>query len=1143
MQAQLNLVQFKDGMSPPSSSMLINAYEMGSAWNEHSDTWNNTLSAVQLSLNGPVLDYAVTSQSTNQKVVSWNLTKVVKGWYDGSRGHRGVLLTSNNESAAVRNQFYSSDYPSGTGLYPTLTLRYVNQTGLQEFWSYHNQSAGRAGMGHVHDYTGNLVFTIPITGTTGELAPLNFSLVFNSSMSGSQFKDGKRGGTFGLGFQSNLSQRIDSITEANATNDAEKEKFRLLSAAGYKFLYLDEDGTEHFFVTDPSNTSQYTDENGYDMILTTGGSSDEYFTLTYQDGSKKTFTQSGYLRKIYDIAGNALTLAYSGANLSTATDGAGRVTTFGYTRYGTLDSITTPDGKRTQMRYDATNQQLTSITFFDGKRTQYSYINNLLVSATDIDGSRIEYTYELNGSDWMIRNRVTSAKEYSESGQIGNTVTMTYNIDNTTQFEYVSALGKRQREIYSFDWYGRPVSIINADSSATAYEYTVTPEYIAQKNKISAQAATIRPVVNLLKNHSAELTESSSSWTLYNQGTPAGQMIIATDTAFLGNKSLKVIQTQANSSKVSAQQEITGLQPGETYTFSAYVKTNLVTNGFANLFVQAFHGTQNPTEFIGKDGVNGTSANWNRISLTFTVPANTTKITVNAGLINATGTAWFDCLQLESGNVANLYNLLENSSLQYASGGSSYIPTYWTGSELESGDGISNQKMHISGSPTKNKSLSQKIPINKPANKMAFVMSGKAIGDSVPTNAALGRYFALDLGIIFTDGTKQWTVVPFNADSSGEQYTTGPVYVLRDNLHKTIERVEFYIIYYKNANSAYFYDVQLNMDETGSTFSYNKNGQPVSSRQNAYNNEVFSYDNHKELIKAVNRNNETYEYFYRGTTGSAAHQLKSARSNQTKIGMYYLYDSKGNVIDTKMGTISASGAIDLTVSDNPYIQSTQGYSSNQNYMISASDQRGNITSYDIDPITGLIHSVTSPKGYENSYTYDPTNYFLTEVSAPSSAGTVTIHYDYDTIDQLSKIIHNGFEYGFFYDDFRNILRIMVGTQSLINHTYATGNGNLLYSVYGNNFRIDYGYDAYNRIISVQKNNVLAYQYDYDARNNLARVTDTSESTPEITNLFYDMADRLVRKAFGDDTEIRQEYDDMNRVISRYFRFASQTRLA
>lgn len=1136
-QAQMNLVQFKDGMSPPTGSMLISAYEMGSAWNEHSDTWNNTLTAVNSAKNGPVLDYALTSKSTNEKVVSWDLTKLVKGWYDGSRGHRGVVLASNNEADAVRNQFYASDYPSGSGLYPTLTIRYVNQTGLEPYLSYHQQSAGRAGIGHVNDYNGNLIFTIPITGTTGELVPLNFGLIFNSSLSGSQFKDGKRGGTFGLGFQSNLSQRVDEITEANATNDAEKDKFRLLAAAGYKYVYLDEDGSEHFFVTDPSNTSRYIDEDGFDMILTTGGSTDEYYTLNYQDGSKKTFTQSGYLRKIYDINGNSLTLGYSGAKLSTITDGAGRVTTLGYTSYGNLDSITTPDGKTSQFYYE-NNLLLNRIKHFDSKNTYYEYTNNLLTRAKDIDGNWIQYAYELNGSDWMLRNRVTSAIEYSEIGGIGNTVSMTYNIDNTTKFEYKSALGKIQTETYSFDRYGRPVSIVNADSSAASYKYIEKAETNAQKNKIAAQAETSRPVVNLLKNHSAELTEQTPSWTLYRQNTSTGQMSIASGVASLGNNSLKVTQTQSGTGKVSAKQVITGLQSGQEYTFSAYVNTEGVSDGYANLFVQAVTGDPNPTEFIGRSGINGTTTTWPRISVTFTVPAGTTEVSVHAGLINTAGTAWFDCLQLEIGNVANPYNLLENASLEYTDG--TYIPTYWTGANLEPNDGISDKKMHIKGNPTKNKNLGQKIAINKLGKEIAFVMSGKAKGNSIPTDATQGRYFALDLGLIFKDGTKQWEIVPFNPDSNGEQYTTGPAYALPENREKIIERVEFYIIYYQNANSAYFYDMQLNMDQTGSVFTYNPNGQVITSRQNAYDNEVYNYSNAKELVNAKERNSDVYEYYY---DDNNAHRLKSARSGKTKIGMYYSYDGKGNVIDTKMGTISMSGVIDLTVPANPYLQSTQGYSSNGNYRISSSDQRGNVTAYDIDAITGLIHSITDPIGYQTSYTYNPDNYFLTGVSAQSSAGTMTVSYEYDGANLLDKITHNGFDYSFGYDGFGNTVLIKVGSQSLITHVYESGNGNLLYSVYGNSFRLDYGYDDYNRVISVKKNNAPAYRYDYDARGNLARVTDTTGTTPKITEFFYDLGDRLVQKTFGNDTEIRQGYDIMDRVVSKYFRFANQTRLA
>lgn len=186
---------------------------------------------------------------------------------------------------------------------------------------------------------------------------------------------------------------------------------------------------------------------------------------------------------------------------------------------------------------------------------------------------------------------------------------------------------------------------------------------------------------------------------------------------------------------------------------------------------------------------------------------------------------------------------------------------------------------------------------------------------------------------------------------------------------------------------------------------------------------------------------------------------------------------------------------------------------------------------------------TDPIGYHTNYTYNTDNYFLNEVSAQSSAGTLSVSYEYDGVDQLAKITHNGSDYIFGYDGFGNTVNIKVGSINLITHVYENGNGNLRYSVYGNNFGMDYGYDEYNRIISVQKNNALAYRNDYDARGNLARVTDTTEVPQKITEFFYDLGDRLVRTTFGEDSEIRQGYDTMDRIVSKYYQFANQARLA
>jgi len=62
--AQLNLAQRADGMSPSSATMQLNAYEMKSAWDQTTVTWDNSSTAVTAALNGPVLDYVSASQAT-----------------------------------------------------------------------------------------------------------------------------------------------------------------------------------------------------------------------------------------------------------------------------------------------------------------------------------------------------------------------------------------------------------------------------------------------------------------------------------------------------------------------------------------------------------------------------------------------------------------------------------------------------------------------------------------------------------------------------------------------------------------------------------------------------------------------------------------------------------------------------------------------------------------------------------------------------------------------------------------------------------------------------------------------------------------------------------------------------------------------
>jgi hypothetical protein len=89
------------------------------------------------------------------------------------------------------------------------------------------------------------------------------------------------------------------------------------------------------------------------------------FTLTLQDGSTRLFSESGYLLSITDRNGNNTSITYSGSNIATVTDPAGRVLSFNYANPATpnqASSIQDAAGVIANYTYD-TNSNLTNVTY------------------------------------------------------------------------------------------------------------------------------------------------------------------------------------------------------------------------------------------------------------------------------------------------------------------------------------------------------------------------------------------------------------------------------------------------------------------------------------------------------------------------------------------------------------------------------------------------------------------------------------------------------------------------------------------------------------------------------------------------------------------------------------------------------------
>ena len=168
-----------------------------------------------------------------------------------------------------------------------------------------------------------------------------------------------------------------------------------------------------------------------------------------------------------------------------------------------------------------------------------------------------------------------------------------------------------------------------------------------------------------------------------SQWTGSGSAVKDSSTRCLGMPSVKLT---GNTNDGSYYQQSVTLLPNQTYTFSAYVKTEDVQGGTGALLrlVSADGWTQVDSEPVTGStpaaiGNEMPADGWQRIKLNYEHTSNAEEtFTVRLMLDATTGAAWFSCPQLETGTVANSVNLLSNADFHLSSvSGAQTLPTDW----------------------------------------------------------------------------------------------------------------------------------------------------------------------------------------------------------------------------------------------------------------------------------------------------------------------------------------------------------------------------------------------------------------------------------------------------------------------------------
>lgn len=598
----------------------VEVHKVLHAWNSNSINWYNK------PLYSETIEDLCCYKGDKQKYITMDITRMVKDWYQNG-GNYGLMLKDDYELSGY-TEFLSSDCDNGyQDMRPRIDISYVNYSGLEDYWTYHSQDAGRAGTVHVNDYNGNLIMIHDTMNTEGSLEPMALSHVYNSNNCATDLG-------YGYGFALNYHQTL--------------VKTKIGGTDYYK--HTDGDGTIHYFYYD-STEKKWKDESGLEQTLTIHTDGTEQLVIHDKDDNQLRF-RNGWLVKVQDKNGNRLSVLWADQRIISITDGAGRKTTLDYLldnngKRTTLTQITGPSGNKKIFAYSGGN--LTGITDIDGEKVKYVYNgNHMLTEVHNIDGYSVKYGYY-----GTKPYRVKSITEYAGT-QKGNSLSLTYGY-NSTKFTD----NKKRSEIYRFNNSGNLIHIHDGFGHAASGKYNRSGNHV---NCLENATKLQTNVVQLLKD--PIIQAATCGWKTEISSDGSGKTEINTNTALckVGNRSLK-LESTAKTGSVCWYQDVSLLK-GQTYTVSMFVKvTKMDRASDGAVFLRArYKDKDNVWHYEDSEQLKSTTTDFIHLHKTFTLPADIVKTSVRVYLVamHTICTVYGDMAQLETGSTVSRCNLVDN---------------------------------------------------------------------------------------------------------------------------------------------------------------------------------------------------------------------------------------------------------------------------------------------------------------------------------------------------------------------------------------------------------------------------------------------------------------------------------------------------
>jgi hypothetical protein len=396
--------------SKNAKDIKIGAYEVVEEWWGDQVTWKKRPEYDHRTLGiGSWLDITKidTTGKTPAGIISlantylFDITDAAKRWYDSpyAEKNHGILLKAMDESKAGKMKFAAfsttiKDIPifpdidsegRSTGeIYsfnwhinsdagnPVVAISYVNNVGLENYWTYETLEMGQSGAAYINHYNGGLTYSHADVTLAGERMPFTLSHNYVSAHQknvpsdetavADEYVGSHWGMEFGVGFRLNLLEEIvqtDPVWEEKPENAPTNWEPQLLGFNSY--YHIDGDGTYHYYTRKKDDSTVFEDVTNPNTTMT---KTDDEIVIKDELGNRKQFLAGEadhyYLRKITDTNQNVTQIIYDDGQIKKIIDAVDREIELFYEN-GFLSYMIAPNGVVTAFTYDEPKDDPNSI--------------------------------------------------------------------------------------------------------------------------------------------------------------------------------------------------------------------------------------------------------------------------------------------------------------------------------------------------------------------------------------------------------------------------------------------------------------------------------------------------------------------------------------------------------------------------------------------------------------------------------------------------------------------------------------------------------------------------------------------------------------------------------------------------------------